>query len=224
MSDTEALGLPEDPADFDLLAWMNSGTVARRTVTVYNRPDLIDELERIEVDLKAAGHDGRNDEREDGPLSDDPDGAVALLFERKAAVEAELESARSVWTVRALSGDEVDGTFTTVPAPKIPVQPRSDAPEALREKWGEKMQRYALAEARANADRKVVQVALAVESIETSRGTAAGVTVEALTALRGKPHGQQIIDLLHQAVISASRSDVEIPRPTSPGPSTGTRA
>lgn len=225
MNEPEAVGLPEDPADFDLLEWIDSGTVARRTVIVYNRPDLIDELERIEESLKAAGYSEQRDEApKDGPLSDDRDDAVEPLIERRAQIEADLEAARSMWTVRALSGDEVDGTYVTVPAPKVPVQPGPGASEALRERWGEKVQRYAVAQARADADRKLAQVALAVESIESPKGTAAGVTVEALKALRARPHGGRIIDLLHRAVTEASKSDVEIPRPTSPGSSTGTRA
>lgn len=217
------VGLPESPADFDILDWINTGTVARRTVVVYNKPDLIGELDRVDEQLAAAGWTDETtpEKPKDGPLSEAPAAIdVEALLARRAELEEALVASRAEWVVRALGSDEVDSTYDTLPEPVAPTAPRDNAPPAVRDGWSVKLRTYTVAKATADADRRLMHLALAVESIQTTRGVAKGITVDQLKALRSRPHGKAVIDLLYKALSEATGADVEIPRPTSPRPHT----
>lgn len=222
MTENAPVGLPESPADFDILDWINTGTVARRTVVVYNKPDLISELARVDAELDEAGWtDETGVKPKDGPLSDAPVPVdVDALLARRTEIEDALVASRSEWTVRALGTDEVDSTYTSLPEPVAPPQVPGSAPQVQRDAWSHRLQTYQMKKAQADADRKLMHLAIAVESIETPRGVAHGITVEQLKALRARPHGKTTIDLLYKALNEATGADVEIPRPTSPRPHT----
>lgn len=213
----DTTGLPA-PEDFDLIGWLESGTVATRTVPIYNNPALIDELESLDKAIAAAEADKPAAEPVDAPMSDDVDVVdLPALIARRDEVEELLLESRSVWTVRALSADEVDGSFKTVPEPHAPASPKESAPQQARDKYTERLYAYAQRKARADADRRLVQVAAAVVRIETSTGSRSSVSVEALGALRAHPHGQKILETIYAAVAAATGAKIEISRPTSPG-------
>lgn len=224
MTTTEPIGLPENPADFDVLGWLESGTIATRTVVIYNRPDLIEELEELDKQITALDTVDDRALAQDAPLSAYTDPQAPELLARRDELEAELEAARSVWTVRALSAAEVDRTDRDVPHQPVPVVPPESAPEKLRQRWAERVIAYNVKKAELDIERACHQLAIAVQSVETPRGVAAGVTVEALRGMLAKPHGKQIILMLMAAVAEASQSDLEVPRPTSPGRSGSDRA
>lgn len=235
MSD-ETVGLPEDPADFNLMEWITSGTVARREVPVYNRPDLLAEYAQIEERLKDAGwtltdagwtdRPGKPDaSAKDGPLSEsDDDPQVATDLERWPALEDELLAARAVWSVRALGKDDMEWVESQLEelVPPIPLPP--SASDGARTKYEARVNRYNRRRNEQIRERAILIVSRGVESIATPTTTATGVSVASLTALDHTPHGTKIIDLIYTAIEQATGADVEIPRPTSPGSSTGTRA
>ncbi|WP_344250964.1 hypothetical protein, partial [Isoptericola hypogeus] len=131
---------------------------------------------------------------------------------------------KAVWTVRAVSRDEVHASYEELPDPKMPVPPKDGAAQRLHDEFGNRVQEYTRAKAKADEDRKLVLLAVAVVGIETSRGNTDYVTVEQLRALRSRPHGQQWITLLYGAMEAATENDVEIPRPTSNGRSATSQA
>lgn len=226
---------PETPAGltehaFDLLDWIESGTVARRQVVIHNNPRVAEEFATIEARLAELGH--TDDETGDGTVRDEPlggsveDAEIEQLLAAREDVEARWEAARSTWTVRAVSQEEVEASFDEVPPPKPPLRPKNfdAAPDKIRAAFVEASAKHQRANAKANEDRQIVLIATALVSIETARGTATSVSVDALRALRSKPHGKQWIDKLYAAVDAATSEDPEVPRPTSSGRSTSTQA
>jgi len=227
------------PDDFDLMAWIASGTVATRTVEINNNPALVAEYEALEAEMKAAEAEV---ERlgDDRPMSwvdprDDIAARMEDLYER-------WQAAKTTWTVRALAHDELEATFEAVPTPKQPVAPLPQAGKKAQEDYAEKMTAWARAVFEADRERTLHIIAAAVVRIESSRGVieredggAPIVTADALRALRDRPHGDQWVGVipstkgqrirgrLAEAVMAATEGDVAVPRPTSPGRSTSTR-
>ena len=217
MSETkDAAGVTED---FDLLAFVATGTIARREVVIYNDHEAARECQRLQEAIDAADDE---DPKTDGPLGGD--------FQSKAELEAEaaswlerLQASKMTWTVRALSAEEIDRAYEAVPDPKMPTPPKDGAAQGLKDRFTERWVAYQVDVEKAKADRRLVLIAAAVESIETPAGVSGAITAETLRSLRGKPHGQGWIDRLWAAVDEASSEEVEPPVPTSPGRSTSSR-
>lgn len=214
MSENEQTTVPDD---FDLMEWIESGTVARRKVTIYNNPALVEEYEALEAEL-AAAEKAIEESGGDAPMdSADPrEGIVA----RMEALYERWEASKATWTVRALSREDVDACFEAVPAPKMPVPPMDKAGQKAQDRFAEKVAEYTKAKAETDDERKLHMIAAAVVGVETPRGNVESVTVEQVRALRDRPHGQQWVDRLYAAVEAATEGDVQIPRPTLPGRST----
>lgn len=220
---------------FDLMAWIQSGTVATRQVTIYNNPALAAEYEALEAEMKAAEQD-IEDAGGDAPMSArDPREDIRA---RMADLYARWEASKSVWTLRALSDDDIEATYSEqggVPSPKQPVPPLPQAGKKALEDHAEKITKWAKAVHEADRERTLHIIAAAVTSVETALGTADSATVEQVRALRDRPHGPQWVGLipsgrgqritgkLAMAVMAATEGDVEVPRPTSPERSTTTQ-
>lgn len=220
------------PDDFDLMTWIQSGTVATRTVEINNNPALAAEAEALEAEMAAAEAEV-GEMGEDRPMSwvdprPDIEARMADLYER-------WEASKTTWTVRALAHDEIEKAFEAVPSPKQPVAPLPQAGKKAAEEHAEKLTAWGKALHEADRERTLHIIAAAVVSVESQRGRAEGVTVEALRALRDRPHGDswvghipstkgsRISGKLAGAVMAATEGDVAVPRPTSPGRSTNTR-
>ncbi|GAA3218178.1 hypothetical protein ACFP63_08645 [Oerskovia jenensis] len=221
------------PADFDILDWIQSGTIARREVPIYNDPRLVEEYEAVEARLAEAGWvetdaapRSRDDDRSEATLGDTHTDEIAELLAQRDDIAARWEQSKSLWTVRAVSQDEVDASFDVVPVPKQPLPPKQfdAAPDSVREAFLEKARLAQQAAAQAAEDRKLAVIATAVVSIVTAKGTAEGITLDALKTLRSRPHGKQWIDRLYDAVNAATSTDTELPRPTSNGRSANVQA
>lgn len=227
---TSPQNLPEDPADFDLVDWLNTGTIARQHVTIYadqiagkRLAEIQDRLEQIDAATAPTSDEDLADA--DRTLADDP--AVLELEAERAELLAEaedllprLEASRAVWEVRALSQDEIEDATKAVETPKPPIQPPATASERQQERFRDRVVAYAEASTRVTAERRLHMLATAVVSVTTPRGTVEGVTVDALRSLRARPYGQGWLDRLWAAVEAATEEEVEVPRPTSPGRST----
>ena len=218
---------------FDLLDWINTGTVARRQVPLYIDHDayaevkrLCEELEELGWTAEQAAEDARR-APQDGPLSGSVD---AYRTEQMRALEAELESwsarldaSRMLWTVRAVSEDEVRASFDAIPVPKAPLPPKDGAAQAIQERWMERVSEFNRAKAAAEEERKLHLIAAAVTCVETVKGARDVVTIDELRALRSRPHGGQWIERLYKAIGEATDENAEPPVPTSPARSTSTR-
>lgn len=221
---------------FDLMAWIQSGTVATRQVTIYNNPALAAEYETLEAEMVAA-EKTVEDAAGDAPMSaHDPREDIRARMED---LYARWEASKSTWTVRALSDDDIEATYDAqlggVPSPKQPVPPLPQAGKKALEDHGEKVTKWAKAVHEADRERTLHLIAKAVTSVETARGSVDGVSVDEVRSLRDRPHGPQWVGLipsgrgqritgkLAMAVMAATEADVEVPRPTSPERSTTTQ-
>ncbi len=207
------------PEDWSLDEWIESGTVARRTVTIYNDHAAANQLAALNARLADLGWSQEHaPARSDGPLAAAIDPAVTgLLAEREELLDRVVESG-AVWTVRALSDEDVKAAFdpqTGVPEPKTPFPPLEKAGQRAQEKFGQEVASYRARVSEANEERNVYLVAAAVVSVESPRGTATHVTVGQLKALKARPHGARAFDKLFEAMNEATNDDVDVPRPTS---------
>lgn len=225
MTDTtdETIGLPEDPADFDLLGWLESGTVAERDVVHYNDPGALADYEAADRELDALGYTERTQDDGDGPLSAAPDPDVEAALERRGEAYERLVASKAVYRVRAISADELEDAVKAVPVPKMPRPPKENAPRPVQDEYDERMRRFVEAGRDADRERRLVIIATGLLYVSTPRGRITGTTADTLRALRGRPGGQQLLDRLYDAIDAATGQDVELPRPTQPGRSTSTR-
>jgi hypothetical protein len=228
------------PDAFDLMAWIESGTVATRQVVIHNNPAMLAEAEALEAEYTAADK-AAADTGGDAPMAAvDP---RRDIDRRMKAWQKRWDGSRSTWTVRALAFDDIEATFDAdkggVPTPKRPTPPPAQAGAKAQEKFGERVTAWARAVTEADRERTLHIIAAAVTAIESPKGRLERepghdpiVTVEALRALRDRPHGEQWVGVipstqgkattgrLAQAVMEATEGDVEVPRPTLPGRST----
>lgn len=220
MSEQGTTGLQE--ADFDLMAWIETGTIARRTVVIHNDPAAADRFLELEKRLAELGVD-EGDEIADTPLaSTGVDAELEEIRREHAELYKRWEASRATWTVRAVSEEEVEAIVAASAAPKMPVPPLEKAGRAAQEAYYEKVAEYTEAKKKWDDAVDLAVIARAVESVETAQGTAKGVTVEQLRSLKSRPHGSHWLKQLRDAVNAATEGDVDVPRPTSPGASTST--
>lgn len=215
MSETH---LPDDPAEFDVLAWMATGSVVRRTVEIVADQAAMDRAIEIDTRLRALGVDEKATEG-DGPLDAESEHAEeidALLAEAEALAD-QIEASKSVWTVRAIGDVEVEAAAKAVPPPRLPVGAPQGASEQQQQKANDRMQTY-LREARdKDRERKLHHVAAGVVSVARGEHVTAGPSVEGLRQMRdGSPYGAHWIERLWVAIQAAAEENVEVPRPTSP--------
>lgn len=213
---------------FDFDEWLETATVARRQVTIYNNPALFEEYQALQAELDAADKAAATAGGDEALDASDP---RPELFARMEDLYERWQASKSVWTVRALSGDEVEDSFEPekggIAVPPQPVPPLDKAGEKAREAYARRFTAWSKANTQAQRERRLVMIAWAVLKVEApgrvSERRVDGppiVTVEQLRAMRSRPHGEQWIARLYQAVDDATKDNPEIPRPTSPGRST----
>jgi hypothetical protein len=95
-----------DPDDFDIDAWIDQGARPRRDVTVYRNWDLLQEYDRLAQKLQ----------QEDG-ADDESMGEVSIREQIEDVIER-MEASRLVFTVQALTGEELKAL-----AEKAPTKP-----------------------------------------------------------------------------------------------------
>jgi len=207
------------PADFDGSAlddWIAGGSVAKRSVVVYGRPDLFAEYEQIERDLELLGDD---DELGGGER--------ARLIKRRSDLYDEWIASKSTWIIAALTPDQIDACKTREPAlvePAEPVAPElaKNATDAQKRSHTVKTQEYdaalaAYEKARTEFNRELDLrcLAAAVERIDFADGRVAGaVTVDQLKAMRERMGDLQLTRLVMTATM-ATMEEPLIPAPFS---------
>ncbi len=216
-TDDAPVGVTEDA--FDFLEWLESGTIARRQVVIFNDHQAFEAFVKVDERLAELGHDDRAEtdqgKAKDAPLGGDPNQVeIDALLDERAALLARMDASKATWTVRAISQPEVESTFEVVPVPKRPMPPKDSAPQAVQDKFQERAQAWFLAQARAEDDRKLATLAIAVVGVETARGSVDSVSFDQLKAMRSRPHGAQWIERLREAVDAATSEDVAPPVPS----------
>lgn len=216
---------------FDLLDYIQSGTVSTRQVVIYADNEAGRELSEAVAALQELGVDpddpyGLQDgdqKPQDGPLDESSSPEVDALVVRAEAAQERLEASKSTWTVRAISEDEIRAAMKSVEKPKAPTPPKDGAPEALREKYMARLQAYREGLEQAKADEELAMTAVAVTGVETPRGSTDTASVETLRALRSRPGGKTWTDKLWAAVNDAQTADPAVPGFSSHGRSTNSR-
>lgn len=229
--------------DFDVLDWITSGTVARRTITIYNDPALADEMERLETEYGKAllEEDTTAGER---TISERP--ASEVILEQMQAVYDRWQASKAEWTVEALSSDAINEVTDLVPNAPRPVEPvapnppkdesRSGNPEkralykqamehyqadlaafeVAHQEWSEgPYQEWLREQSEVSDERNLHLIAAAVISVVTPKGTASEVSVDALRAWKTRPHGKSHLSRLITAVNEITLNEVQVPSPKS---------
>lgn len=211
MTDTTPdVELTEDIFD----AWLESGTIRRVTVDLYNDPTIESAL--VELEERRAEIEARGAERTLGEKS-----PLAQLEKDEEALLKRLLASKVTFTVKALLPDEFDKAMETHPEPEAPQMLPKAAPAKAREKWARDRDIFVKAASEAERERRLMLIAAAVDKVETVRGTAPGITVDQLRKMldggaeRGEwaAYGMYRLDVLWSAVQEARRGDVKVPAP-----------
>lgn len=209
----------DTPAGFSLDEWIETGTVAHEQVTIYANRALAGEFTALERRLTAA-----QAAAETGDQTLEESGDVARILEQMEDLYARWEASKAVWTVRALSDDEVRDIYAAHKTPTAPDKPPADAPADVHRAHKGAVEMWTRAVQLATDERNLHYIAAAVTKVETAKGATSTVTVEQLRRMRHRPHGAQDLTRLIDAVNRATQGDVEIARPTLPASSRSDRA
>lgn len=205
--------------EFDIMAWIESGTVAQRSVVIYNDPAIVAEFEALErrrVQAEASDDDG-----DEASIADSSE-----LAEIRAAMESlqeRWEASKAVWTVQALDDQKIRDLTEMHPAPKRPESVPDDSSDEVKAAHADAMRDWNERLIAARDERNLAFISAAIVRVETAQGTATAVPVEALRAMRSRPHGATRITQLLAAVENATAGDVEIPSGESHAPSRATK-
>lgn len=197
---------------FDILDWIQRGTAARRTVVIYNDPALVAEYERLERAMKAAESATGEESLGDAP-------STARIEAEMVDLHRRWEASKAVWTVQALADETLREIAATHPLPDPPPPLPEDASADVEAAHKAAVEEWSRARLAVGDERNFAMIAAAVVSVETPVGTATSVPVEAVRAMRRRPHGAVQTETLIQAVRQATAGDVDIPAPKSARPS-----
>lgn len=216
--------------EFSLDEWIESGTVAQRTVELHNDRAIPDRLAVLEKRRNIAAKVAK-ETSEEIAVTDVPE--VAQIDAEMEALWDLWEASKETWLVRALSAEEIKALRKAHPAPEMPRPIKKNSPAAAKAEHEKKVaawQEQAMV-VRDEADLEYLTWALV--SIETAKGTARAhgepldeegnrsedfrpaATVAQLKALRARAGRQNDIAVLLAAAVDATKSDVEVPAPFS---------
>lgn len=179
--------------------WLETGTVAQRSVVVYGRPDLFAEYEDLERQLRVAEQAAKGDQSlgETG---------VDTIIEEMERVYGEWMESKTTWFIRALTEDE---QAEARKAGKFPKDLPDDATEAQKAKHEKQT---AEAASRVNC----AAISKALVKIENHKGevVATSITPEQVDRFRQRLGERQMVNLIAASMV-ASSEDAEIPVPFS---------
>jgi hypothetical protein len=182
---------------FDLLEWLNTGTIATREVNLYIDHETYQAWVEANKALKEL--------EDNAPALSLSDGASrAELRERINELAEKLDDSKMVWTVRALSDTEIEQSLEAVPGPKLPIKPDGVMGEKLQAKWEARANQYGTEKVAADAERRLWVVQRATEKIITPAGEKLGVEISELKAMSARPHGAGWIAALYAAIEEAT--------------------
>lgn len=215
---------------FDLIDWINRGTVGERDVVIYNDPSLVAEYERLE-----ARHAELLRDADDDPEATLADEHPAAAIEREMVELYErFEASKMTWTIRALTDAEVRAIHERLPLPDGPREPREPkgSPKASQA-WAEyrralaaykaDLERHLERVAEVQDDRNLHTIAAATMRVTTTAGTVDGVTYEQVRALREGPYGKVRVERLINAISDLTTKEAVIPAPKSRAPQPSTQ-
>lgn len=207
--DSEAVPVGDDWFD----QWLETGTVAQRSVPIYGRPDLFAKYEDLERRRQIAAEVDQ-EERSLG------DSSLADIDEEINALYKQWQESKTVWYIRALQPDEIDAARDEVNFPEEP-KPADGEKEITAEVRREYEREAEAANTRANQ----ILVSRSLVKIENNDGRVVQerITPEQVAVMRSKLGDQQILRLVAAAMVAATQ-ETSIPVPFSRGSSKSDRA
>ena len=189
--------------------WIETGTVAQRSVNIYGRPDLFAKYEDLERRREVAAAIEEDGEKSVG------DSALSDLDAEISALYKQWQDSKTTWYIRALNPDEIDGVRDECGFPDdLP----DDADAATKKAYEREVEK-------ANTSANQIMVSRALVKIENNDGVVVreSITPEQVGALRSKLGEQQVLRLVAAAMV-ASTQEVSIPVPLSRASSKGDRS
>ena len=200
MAEELNVGEPVPAGDDWFDAWLNTGTVAQRSVEIYGRPDLFAEFEALERQLSVAKE---IEESGDKVLGDT---GVDTIEKKMEDLYAEWQKSKTTWFIRALTSSEVEKIKDDCGFPdELP----DDADKDARKEHDK-----AVEAANTKANHEMVARAL-VKVQNPSGGTVKdSITPAEVAVLQKKLGDTQILRLVAAAMVAMTQ-EVSIPVPLS---------
>lgn len=199
-------------AELDLDDWIATGTVARKTVPIYNDPGAIAEAEAllieraaVELEVKEAG--GERSLTDADPLAD--------IDARLEALHARFAASVTEWTLGPVIDDDYDAIQEKWPEPPGPRKPLATADEAAQKAYRDALAAWRIEAKRVDGERNVAYVAASVLEVRAGDRVAHGATPEQVRALRRRPGGTAQFNSLLAAAIAVTKGEVGFPVPKS---------
>lgn len=200
MAEELNVGEPVPAGDDWFDAWLNTGTVAQRSVEIYGRPDLFAEFEALERQLSVAKE---IEESGDKVLGDT---GVDTIEKKMEDLYAEWQKSKTTWFIRALTSSEVEKIKDDCGFPdEIP----DDADKDARKEHDKAVE---AANTKANHE----MVARALVKVQNPSGDTVkdSITPAEVAVLQKKLGDTQILRLVAAAMVAMTQ-EVSIPVPLS---------
>lgn len=207
----EQYGTPVSVGEDDWFdQWLETGTVAQRSVPIYGRPDLFARYEDLQRQLDVALQVEKAGERS---LSED---GSSSIIERMEALYEQWQASKSVWFIRALRSDEIDAIRDECGFPDEPEEPGKDASEEAKAEHAAAQKAYETQARAADSKANTLMVSRALVKIENSAGETVRehITPEQVERMREKLGETQILRLVGAAMVAATQ-ETSIPVPFS---------
>ena len=200
MAEELNVGEPVPAGDDWFDAWLNTGTVAQRSVEIYGRPDLFAEFEALERQLSVAKE---IEESGDKVLGDT---GVDTIEKKMEDLYAEWQKSKTTWFIRALTSSEVEKIKDDCGFPdELP----DDADKDARKEHDKAVE---AANTKANHE----MVARALVKVQNPSGDTVkdSITPAEVAVLQKKLGDTQILRLVAAAMVAMTQ-EVSIPVPLS---------
>ena len=180
--------------------WLNTGTVAQRSVEIYGRPDLFAEFESLERQLSVAKE---IEESGDKVLGDT---GVETIEKKMEDLYAEWQKSKTTWFIRALTSAEIEQIKDDCGFPDDLPDDADKAAEREHEKANEK----------ANTKANHEMVARALVKVQNPAGETVkeSITPAEVEQLHARLGDTQILRLVAAAMVAMTQ-EVSIPVPLS---------
>lgn len=214
---------------FSLDEWIESGTVAQRTVELFNDRAVPDRLAQLEKRRRIAAQVA--EETGEAAVTDVPE--VAEIDAEMQRLWEQWQASKETWVVRALSNEEIRALQKAHPVPTQPPALSKKATAATKTAHQAKVDEWTEAALRVRDEADLHYLTWALVRVETAKGTAVAhgtpldldggpsddfrpaATVETLKTLRARPGRQNDIAKILAAAVDATKADVEVPAPFS---------
>lgn len=214
---------------FSLDEWIESGTVAQRTVELHNDRAIPDRLSALEKRRRVAVAVAQ----QTGEASVDDVPEVAEIDAEAAALYEQWEASKETWVVRALSNEEIAVLRKAHPVPEGPAPLSKKPTAAARTAHAQKTAAWVEQAERVRDESDLHYLTWALVRVETAKGSAVAqgtplnidgepneqfvpaASVATLKALRARPGRQNDLTKVIEAAVDATKADVEVPAPFS---------